>query len=131
MSTGKRRLNYVETKRLPGDQIWKLIVPKLSADQKKEKQNNAKVTKIAGLFPGPWTRQRSDQMTSMLKMMVVIMITKLRKVLIMKMWVMISPMTMMILSARCEISDHNEDNVAMRMMVTQMILSASYQMRNI
>ena len=79
-------------------------------------------------------RQRSDQMiltTSMLKMMVVIMITKLRRVLIMKMWVMISPMTMMILSARCEISDNNEDNVVMRMMVTQMILSASYQMRNI
>ena len=78
--------------------------------------------------------QPSDQMiltTSMLKMMVVIMITKLRRVLIMKMWVMISPMTMMILSARCEISDNNEDNVVMRMMVNQMILSASYQMRNI
>ena len=75
-------------------------------------------------------RQRSDQMiltTSMLKMTV----TKLRRVLIMKMWVMISPMTMMILSARCEISDNNEDNVVMRMLVTQMILSASYQMRNI
>ena len=69
--------------------------------------------------------------TILLKMMVVIMITKLRRVLIMKMWVMISPMTMMILSARCEISDNNEDNVVMRMMVTQMILSASYQMRNI
>ena len=79
-------------------------------------------------------RQPSDQIiltTSVLKMMVVVMITKLRRVLIMKMWVMISPMTMMILSARCEISDNNEDNVVMRMMVTQMILSASYQMRNI
>ena len=37
LSTGKRRLNYVETKRLPGDQIWKLIVPKLTADQRKRK----------------------------------------------------------------------------------------------
>ena len=79
-------------------------------------------------------RQPSDQMilaTILLKMIMVIMITKLRRVLIMKMWLMISPMTMMILSARCEISDNNEDNVVMRMMVTQMILSASYQMRNI
>ena len=79
-------------------------------------------------------RQPSDQMilaTILLKMIMVIMITKLRRVLIMKMWLMISPMTMMILSARCEKSDNNEDNVMMRMMVTQMILSASYQMRNI
>lgn len=37
LSTGKRRLNYVETKRLPGDQIWRLIVPKLTGYQRKRK----------------------------------------------------------------------------------------------